>query len=135
MVSVTDPRTATDAIISRLTTGTGKNIGDGVAPADGTLPYAVVTPLADGDYDGPMNDWQADVAMEWQVTSVGATRSQAQWMQDKCRDAMLNAAITVPSRAVMKAELAGGGFVERDDDFQPPLFYAVDIFSVLVTPS
>ena len=133
--TVTDPRTATDAIISRLSTGTGKQIGDGAAPAAAVFTYAVVTPLPDLSYDGPNNDWQADIEMVWQVTSVGETRSQAQWMQDACRDAMLNGTITISSRAIMKVDLGGGGGVERDDDFQPPLFYGVDIYNVMITPS
>jgi hypothetical protein len=132
-LSITDPRTATDAVISALAS-TGKQIGDGVAPGAAVFPYAVVTPLADVGYDGPINDGQADVEMTWQVTSVGQNREQAQWMQDACRDALINGTLAITGRSVMKVDLSGGSGVERDDDFQPPLFYAVDVFEIMLTP-
>lgn len=133
-LSITDTRLATDAVITALAT-TGKQIGDGVAPAAAVFPYAVVTPLADVGYSGPINDGQADVEMAWQVTAVGQTRSQAQWMQDACRDALINGSLSISGRTVMTIDLSGGSGVERDDDFQPPLFYAVDIFEIMLTPS
>lgn len=126
-------RTVYDAVISRLETSTSKVIGDHIAPLDLTLPYAVVYHRSENIDDiGTLSDPTVVAELEWQVTSVGETREQAQWMSYKVRQALNGFKPVVSGMSFSPIILDGDSPVTRDDDVQPPKFYAVDIFTTFV---
>jgi hypothetical protein len=76
------------AIVTRLVTQTGKEIGKAKAPADSTRPYAFVSPVA-GIAEGSLSDSHQIAGQLFQVTSVGGDLDEAQWMQYKVRQALM----------------------------------------------
>lgn len=133
----------TDAILALLN-GAGVLTGDAERPTGGGfpggdttaafVPYAVLYPGVTTDIDGPVSDPDADVTAEYQVTSVGVTRAQAAFISDKAKHALHEQDLVVPGRFVQLVEWTTGREVERDDSVTPPLFYAVDIYSVSTSP-
>ena len=131
--TTSDLRIFYDAIISRLGTSTGKNIGDHAAPDDLTFPYAVVYHRGEDTGDnGTLGDPTVVGEVEWQVTSVASTRRNAQVMSLLVRQALNGWLPVVTGQAFTPIVLDGDGPVQRDDDVQPPVFYVVDRFTVFV---
>lgn len=134
-----------DAVLALLRAETGLAIGDAQRPdgagfpGDDTtaafVPYAVLYPGVTIDIDGSEADPNADTVDEYQVTGVGVTRAQAQFVLDRCRTAMLQSVLVVPGRHVNLVELSQSREVDRDDDVVPPLFYGVDLYSINTTPA
>lgn len=131
-----------DLVVSVLATETGKQIGDAAAPDDieipAGLPYANVQSIGDADREASFAELltEGDLISEIQVTSVGESRKQAQWMSDRIRESFIAANLTGwTGRTIQLVELDSGNEVERDDDIQPPLFYAVDSYLVYSTPA
>ena len=127
-------RLLTNAVIAALATG-GDRIGDAQAPTDSTRPYAVVYPLFVTDREGPLGDFQADGWYEYQVTSVGDTRMQAEWMNDRTTGKLLAAGLSTTGFATGPVKMTNDVGVERDDDVQPPIYYSIQMFQIFVTPS
>lgn len=133
------------AVIATLDDALTVSIGDHQAPADPDpeFPYSTVYLIPDADRSGPMNDGQADVVHNIQVTSVGETRQQAQALADDVNVAMRDettppnpaSKIVIAGREVSLVEIVFDGSIERDDGFQPPVFYAVQIFDITTTPA
>lgn len=133
-----DPDIVYSAVATRLGTSTGKTVFRVEATPDATLPYAVVYPLddtADLDVAGSLADPHITTLYEFQVTAVGGTAEQAEWMQHKARAALLGwAPDTVtggPSYGLI--EKAGGQGTRRDDGAQPAKFFAVDRFTLFAS--
>ena len=126
-----------DGIVTALAAGTGKPVGDGASPSGASVPFAVVYSIGDVDREAAMNELlkDGDLVTEVQVTSVGESRKQAQWMSRKIRASFVASAITWTTRKIQLVELDDGNIVERDDDVQPPLFYGIDSFVVYSTPA
>lgn len=128
-----DPNAFYAAVKTRLEGQTSKNIGRVEAPADVTLPYAVIYPLVEADdpeLNGTLADAHETTVFEWQVTSVGGTAEQAEWMQQKVRSALLGWSPTGDFGVVEKS---GGQGTRRDDGTQPAQFFAVDTFMVFAS--
>lgn len=134
--TVVPTRPVTAAIIAHLAS-VGVSVGDGRAPANASpaFPYVVVYSLDAADRSGPMSDGQADVTHVQQTTTVGVTQEQCQVLLDDVRARMRDETMTIAGREVSLIEVEEGDGVERDDDESPPLFYCVDIYSVLTTPA
>ena len=134
--TVVPTRPVTAAIIAHIG-GLGVSVGDGRAPANAspTLPFVAVYSLDAVDRSGPMSDGQADVTHVQQTTTVGKTQEQAQILLDDVRARMRDGTMTIPGREVSLIEVEEGDGVERDDDESPPLFYCVDIYSIMTTPA
>lgn len=128
--TVHDPRLLFDAVIARLETQTSKPIGDSQAPSDTSTPYAVVYPLTDEPGEGPLDDPHQVANPAFQVTCVGDTREQAQWMQKEVRDALLGWSPTVAGFGTFPVHLLEGSGVLRNDAVQPPDFSSSDRFWV-----
>lgn len=109
-------------------------VGDGVAPDVLTLPYAVLYRAGGGALSGPLSDSHADGTPLLQLTCVGATAEQADWLADKLRPILL-AKPTLTGQRVMQTFLETSQPVRRDDSTNPPLFYAADVARYLTTPS
>lgn len=131
-LTVPSGRTHTAGVIACLQTA-GLTVGD-ASGVGLTAPYTVVyTDL--GATDGPLGDRYADLDQTLIVHGVGTGPEQAQWEADKARVALLTTAITVDGRTVLYVEHTSSQSVQRDDDTQPPLFYAVDTYTLSTTPS
>lgn len=128
-----DPRLLADALAARLTSETGRPIGEAEAPSDTTTPYAVLYMLPDGQQTGALTDRTQIVWARFQVTCVGADPDEAQWMQQKARAALLGWAPTVTGENPTAVTLDRGAGITRDDDLQPPQFYTTDRFASLLT--
>jgi hypothetical protein len=124
-----DPRLLYDAIVSRLGTSTGRPIGDAGEPSDTSTPYAIVYPLIDEPHDGPLDDPTQVVDDAFQVTCVGVSRQQAQWMQKQVRDALLGWTPTVSGFGTFPVQLLSGSGTSRDTEVSPPLHFTSDRFT------
>ena len=83
------------ALIAAIELGTGKPVGDHVAPenADGTTkdhPYSILEVTSGGARWGPAwFDPEADADFEFMISSVGSTPRQALWLADRVREVMI----------------------------------------------
>lgn len=131
--TIHDPNLVYAAVVSRLTTQTSKNIGRGEAPTDLTFPYAVVYPVGDTPGSTSVGDPTETVVYEFQVTTVGSTAEQAEWMQTQCRTALLGWTPTVTGRSFTPVNKASGLGTRRDDNVQPAQFYTVDRYELFAS--
>ena len=131
--TIHDPRLVYAAIITRLTSETGKNIGRVEAPSDLTTPYAVVYPIDEFGDGTSLGDAHETVVYEFQVSSVGDTAEQAEWMQNQVRSALLGWTPSVSGRSLNPVEKAGSQGTVRSDNVQPPVFTAIDTFTVFTS--
>lgn len=129
-----DPRIFYNAIVTRLTSETGKSIGEAEEPTvtlDSnsriTDPYGILYPLSENPF-GPLSDSSESAEWRFQVTCVGRDMDQAQWMQQKVRAALLGWTPTVSGLATHAVLLLDGSGIERDTDFNPYRFYSSDRF-------
>lgn len=133
-----------NAVISALTTA-GLLVGDAEKPVGGGWQgtpgqstfrgYVDVWPIQGGWVDGSLADPNGDVQPDMQLTSVGATRAQAQTIARNARDALLAATFALTGRTVQLIRFDFPGGVARDDDAQPPVFYVPDRFRIFTTPT
>ena len=141
-------RTQTAAVLAALTTAglnaaVGRdpaNSGWTNAPGQSTFrPYAVVWPVPGGSTDGTLAHPDEDAQSLYQVTGVGSTVEQAEWVADVARIALLAPGaveITDPSdtRVVQTVTIDTLGGCRRDDDVDPAVWITADRFRVLSTP-
>lgn len=107
------------------------------------FPYGVVYLIPNAGYDGPINDGQVDVVHNIQVTVVGETAESVDLLSDDVEAALRSettppnpvSEIVIAGREVSLVDVALRGSVDRDDTFQPPKFYAVNIFDIHTTPA
>lgn len=128
---VHDPRLFYDAVVSQLTTSTGRSIGEAQA-RNYSAPYAVVYPLDEDDVESSIDNLTDITLFRFQVTSVGDSMDSALVMQKSCRTALLGFIPTVAGVTCMPIAREGGFNVQRDDDIQPPKFFVGDIFTCFV---
>ncbi len=100
--------------------------------------YVVVYPIAGGTTDGTLNDPLDDAMPNVQVTASSFKPEQTQWLVDKVRGLL---AVAVPAslpdgRRVVKVDFPFADVtVGRDDDVQPPRFWAPDRMEFWTTPA
>jgi hypothetical protein len=124
-------RDHTAAIVARLA-ALGLAVGDGEAPHVAP-PYTVVYPITGGASYGTLGAPDDDAELVYQVTCVGTTRLQAEWLEDKTMG--LLAGFTVTGRSIARVDIENYGGVFRDDSKSPPLYSAVPRFRVYSTPA
>lgn len=137
-----DRRGVTDAFLALLRTGTSKPVGDHALP-DHTpdQPFAVVYSLPGGGFDGPpLTNPEDSSEFVYQVTSVGVTRQQAEWMADAIRRTVLarsssgafQVAIVSPTGVAICGRMgeAPGGVEEEGN-----LFSVAERFRLVAVPS
>ncbi len=129
-------RILTDAVLTKLRTNSAsRKIGDGQAPADDDRPYAVLYSLDENEREGDMSTIDVTGWFEYQITSVGDTRSQAEWLADLLRTLILAANLTPSGFVMFPFRKVVTGLPERDDDVQPPLFYVVQVVEGFTAPT
>ena len=99
------------------------------------LPYRIVFPISGGVFDGPLGCPSDDASLTWQVTCVGATREQCEWVVDATHASLVEQTLTVAGRSIDRvwSDMAGGG-ARRDDEVQPPVFIATPRYRADSTP-
>lgn len=136
-VAVSSP--VTEAYLSALEEVAPNRVGDGVRghagkPPASYFPYVVLyvgTTLMQGTFVNPNEDGLHRV----QVTSVGRTRESCEAMRDLVRPVLLDDSLYIDGYYVVYAEMVNSQPISRDDDVDPPVFFAVDVANVLVTPA
>ena len=124
-------RKHTDAVIAALEAA-GLTVGD--ADAEGlTPPYAVVYKIDGGEYEGSFENPYEDAELIYQVTCVGVTREQAEWVADKAM-VLLNG-LTVADRRIALVSPEGGPGTRPDRDVTPHVWYSTPRFRLKSTPS
>lgn len=137
-------REHTNAVLATLQ-ATNVLVGDAVKPSGAGwtnnnpagvfTPYMVLHRLL-GTFDGPIAAPDVDAELEYQVTCVGATRDQAEWVADKAITALVGQTVAAASRSLLqRIYLTDAGMSRRDDTVQPPVFYATPRFLIYTTPS
>lgn len=124
-----DPRPLYDAIIARLIAQTTRPIGDAGEPTSTATPYAIVYSLSDAPGEGPLNDPTQVLDDAFQVTSVGVSRQQAQWMQQKVRAALLGWTPTISGVGTFPVQPLSSSGVDRDTAISPPVYFTTDRFT------
>ena len=137
-----NPEAITTLVLTHLEGNTpGLDVGDAEAPEapSPAYPYLVLTPLTPFDVSGPLSDGNQDHVLEWQVTSVGLTRQQAQGGIGAARTQMLDTAIDLSSASYkVTGEVKidpGGPAITSDRADKPPLFLANDTYRMFITPA
>lgn len=125
-------RTHTDALIAALQ-AMGLEVGDAVAPDD-TPPYVVVYAIPGGTASGTLARPDDDAELVYQVTCVGLTRQQAEWLADKALT-LLETPLSVSGRSIARVALDLHAGVSRDDSRTPPYFVAMPRFRLYSTPA
>lgn len=129
-MSVASLRKHTDAVIRRLEVE-GLAVGD--ADAKGlAAPYVVVYPIP-GRVFGTLENPHEDADLVYQVTCVGSTREQAEWLIDEVM--VLLQGVNVAGRSISYIDIDGIPAVEPDRDVSPPVFYGTPRFTLRSTPS
>lgn len=123
-------REHTDGVIAALE-GVGLTVGDGTA-AGLTAPYAVVYNITGGDMSGTLENPYEDAELIYQVTCVGKTREQAEWVVDKAM--VLVDGFEVEGRHIALVRPDGGPGTRPDYDVTPPLFFSTPRFTIYTTP-
>lgn len=124
-----------DAIISALS-ATTIPIGDGEAPQNTEPPYAILYLVSGLPPEGPLDDWQADLTLQFQLTCVGVTSEQARLVADLCSAVMVKENISIPGRRVMFIQQDGYTRDMREERSIPnPIFSTVVQYIVKTTPT
>lgn len=108
-------------------------IRNGVGSRQGlALPCTVLYPAPPG-LGGPLGDRFADGEHTVFLHHVGVGAEQVERQADLAAAALLGSDITVEGRTVMQVRRETAQPVQRDDNVDPPLFYAVDQYVLSTT--
>lgn len=134
-MSIHGERVFIEWVIGVLEAG-GLAVGDGIAPtpqpSDGSG-YVVVYSIAGGTVEGTLESPRSDASPTFQVTSVGADPRQTRWLADRVRqlfEAATPTTMTDGRRVIWLDYPIASVTVIRDDDVQPPKWYAPDRITV-----
>lgn len=134
-MSVPVLRKHTDALIATLEAAiSGGNFTVGDAEAENAPPTMVVYDIPGGRSYGTVAAPNEDADLVYQVTCVGETREQAEWLADKAISTLL-AGFTVTDRSIAQVDIDSFPGVRRDDTVSPNIFIATPRFRVTTTPS
>lgn len=141
----------TAALLSALADGTGKPVGDGMAPASGAgwtgepnapgstfVPYTVLVTMTAASSSGPLGNPQADWQVPYSIQAFGTSREQCEWMADRARD-VLGALrgqllqLGPNSYKVQQVRTESIGGISRIDTAEPPYWGQQDGISVWIT--
>lgn len=129
----------TDAILAALA-GLPFEVGDGVAPVPDQgpdVPYAMLSGIPVFAIDGPLDQRNADITWQYQITGVGPTRKAAEWVLRQVANVLLvRGAVTMPTGLALAGdvELAPAFDPDRDSSAFPERFIAGDIYRFPTTP-
>lgn len=130
-MTVASQREHTDGVIAKLVAA-GLVVGDGEAP-DAEPPYAVVHSIPGGSATGSIEEPHEDGELVYQVTCVGTTREQAEWVADESM--VLLEGITVEGRSIPFVDLDTLSGARRDTTVTPALWICTPRFRIKTTPA
>jgi hypothetical protein len=119
-------------------------VGDGDVPAEvktegvvTTYPYAVIYPLGASTFDGSMasDDLDSDAFPTTQVTFVGVSREQSDWLRDQVRAGLVGTHVVVQDRKVGPVRLHAELPSSKDTTVTPYVFWCVDHYRAFSTPA
>jgi hypothetical protein len=134
----------TNAIIGALEAA-GLVVGDAIQPEAGGwqgvpgesefVPYVDVWPTPGGIADGTIASPYSDVDTDYVLRTFGATRAQVEYVADMAWEVMRTADFSTSGRKVtlVRPDVLPG--VIRDDDAQPPVFFAPGRWRICTTPA
>lgn len=132
MSPLASQRDHTDAVIAAIET-IGKPVGD--ADAEGlAAPYFVVYGIPGGRRTGTLENPHEDSDIVYQVTCVGDTREQTEWLVDKATETML-LGFVVAGRSITFVSTDDHPGVRPDRDASPPVFIGTPRFTVSSRPA
>jgi hypothetical protein len=111
-------------------------IGEGAAPdpvPDSRL-YAVLYVSPGRAAAASLAGERTDMALLFQVTSVGPSAERALWVADRVRE-VLAVRLAVDGRTAWQTEELGGPPVQRDDGVTPPLHYLPVQYRLMSIPA
>lgn len=120
--AVVQRRLVTAGLITMVASGTSRPCGDHRSPATGVLAdgYTYVYSIDGGQYDGPpLWSPESDAVLIYQITSVGSTREQVEWLADRVRLTLVSRN-PLGSFQVAFPSLAGLQVVHREPDGASP---------------
>lgn len=124
-----------DAVVAALETefgGLNIEVGDAIAPRSNP-PYVVVYPINGGYSSGTLADHTEDQQIVVQVSCIGLSRQQTQWLADHAN--VLLDGLEVAERYIPLVTLDMPSGVYRDDDQTPPIFTATPRYRIFSTPN
>lgn len=101
-----------------------------ILPAARVTPYVVVRTDNMPVTSGRLAQYSGNLTGRFYVTCIGKTVEEAQWAQEKTRALLVDKRPVVTGRSVGRLSLTDSSPVETDRDVQPPLVYAVDVYTV-----
>lgn len=105
--------------------------------ADIDPPYAMIRIFPSAEqFDGPLDDSQADIIVRFQIQGIGIIEEQALKILDEIRPHMQRGNFTIANRHVQDVRLmVVTGGVSRDDDIPSSILYAQDLYLIQTTPA
>lgn len=105
---------------------------NGAPPSAAVPPYAVVYHLND-IFFGTLEEPDEDADLVYQVTCVGKSDEQAEWVMDRAM--VLVEGFEVEGRSITRVRPDGGPGPRPDYDVSPVVFYATPRFTIKSTPA
>jgi len=98
------------------------------------IPYIIVYSTGGGGLYGSISSDEESVFV-YQLTCVGSTREQSDFMRDKAREVMLKrSSFDITGRKVLYVVIDVPIATSRDDDVMPPVFFSADRFRMRTVP-
>lgn len=140
MVTALSQREHTNAVVAALE-GAGLVVGRGVRTAspDGSgaelpPPCVVVHPIPGGRRFGDLDDHVKHADLVYQLTCVGETQAQAEWVRDKTE--VLYTGITVADRHIdIVRDDFGSSDARLDGTVEPAVFVAMPRYRIASSPA
>lgn len=103
-------------------------------------PYVIVTPMQSSYSSGAIQGAQSDWRFPYSISSFGATRAQAEWLNDYLRDWLYANTHRKTFTAEdgfkytiqnVRIDMIGG--IVRSDAVDPPVYGQTDVYSIWIT--
>lgn len=143
-------RRITNAVLLELSNELTVPVGDADKPAAGGyqgewgqsefVPYVVLTPSGGSQGTGPQSDSQSDIVFGYEITGIGISRDQCEWMLDEARIAIFGlrrADIDMgdsTTRRVRNVIVSSYGGLDRTEGPEPHWWIATDQVQLDTTP-
>lgn len=124
-----------DAVRNLVDAVANVTVYDGTVPNSPVLPYVVMY----GDQGAAEANAYTEVSsfrrFRVQTTTVAANQPQARALAERVESALLDVRPTVAGRTCVPIRKETSQPVRRDDDVDPPVFYAVDVWVLSSVPA
>jgi len=125
--TIWETRPLAAAVTTQLET-TGKTVGQAISPGVAP-PYMVLYPQSDAGSEGSIADPHQIITQTFQVTCVGDSMEEAQWMQEEARGVLIGWIPSLTGATPVELDFGSGTF--RDPD--GPVFYTTDRYRIFMS--